>query len=212
MFDFGNAPIPIRNDLADAFRQVWTRLAQAGTWWSGAERVAIAAIGRAAYQGHRIPQDPLLSPPAREAAALLGEQPAAVTQELIATWESRGLDANRYVELIGIVAQVTAVDTFHRAMSLTLEPFPDPQPGKPSRETPASPARKTKAWVPMVGPPTIPTSLSAVPQEMAALEALHGSAYLSYPEMADPAVRKGLSRAQMELVAARTSAINECFF
>ena len=58
----------------------------------------------------------------------------------------------------------------------------------------------------------IPISLSAVPAEMAALEALHGPAYLAYDEMQDPAHTRGLTRAQMELVAARTSAINECFY
>jgi pyrroline-5-carboxylate reductase len=47
---------------------------------------------------------------------------------------------------------------------------------------------------------------------MEAMEALHGPAYLSFAEMTDPAIKKGLSRAQIELVAARTSAVNECFF
>jgi hypothetical protein len=212
MFEFTNAIVPIRDDLVAAFRHVWERLAKAGTWWSGAERVAIASVGRAAYQAQPIPLAASLPPPAREAAALLGKEPAAVTAELIATWEAQGLDANYYVELVGIVAQVTTVDTFHRAMSLELEPLPGPFPGEPSRETPDSPARKTRAWVPMVGPPTIPSSLSAVPAEMAAMEALHGPAYLSFAEMADPAIKKGLNRAQIELVAARTSAVNECFF
>ncbi len=211
MFEFENSTIPIRDDLATAFRHVWDRLASAGTWWTGIERVAIAAVGRAAYQDQPIPES-FLPPPGREAAALLGKEPAGVTEELIAEWEARGLEASAYVELIGIVAQVTTVDTFHRAMSLELEPFPDPRSGEPSRRIPSPPARRTRAWVPMVGPPTIPTSLSAVPEEMEALESLHGSAYLAYHEMADPAIQKGLTRAQMELVAARTSAINECFF
>lgn len=174
--------------------------------------MAIAEIARAAYQDQPIPESDLLLAPAREAAALLGKQPSATTAELIEDWKIRGLDANQYVELIAVVAQVTTVDTFHRAMGLELEPLPSPHPGAPSREIPAVPARRTRAWVPMVGPPTIPTSLSAVPTEMAALEALHGPAYLTYEEMSDPAIQKGLSRAQMELVAARTSAINECFF
>ena len=107
---------------------------------------------------------------------------------------------------------VTAVDTFHRALGLDLEPLPTPRSGKPSRALPDIPARKTKAWVPMVGPPSIPGSLSAVPDEMAALESLHGPMYLTYEEMDDPAIQKGLSRWQTELVASRTSAINECFF
>jgi hypothetical protein len=64
----------------------------------------------------------------------------------------------------------------------------------------------------MVGPPTIPASLSAVPAEMDALEALHGPMYLDYEEMGDPAITRGLTRTQMELIASRTSFINECFF
>jgi alkylhydroperoxidase family enzyme len=212
MFDFDQSEVPIRENLADAFRHVWGHLSTAGTWWSGPERVAIAEIARAAYQDQPIPEGDLLPVPAREAAALVGKQPSAITAELIQTWEIAGLDATQYVELIAVAAQVTTVDTFHRAMGLELEPLPYPQSGTPSRELPAVPARKTRAWVPMVGPPTIPTSLSAVPNEMAALEALHGPAYLTYEEMSDPTIQKGLSRAQMELVAARTSAINECFF
>ena len=47
---------------------------------------------------------------------------------------------------------------------------------------------------------------------MKSLEALHGPAYLTFQEMGDPAIQKGLSRAQIELVASRTSSINECFF
>jgi hypothetical protein len=143
---------------------------------------------------------------------LLSHEPAAVTEARISDWGSRGLSATRYVELVAIVSQLTAVDTFHRALGLDLAPLPVPQPGRPSRELPQPAATLTKSWVPMVGPPSIPTSLSAVPAEMAALEALHGPMYLSYEEMGDPAIARGLTRAQMELVASRTSAINECFF
>lgn len=212
MFEFTNSPIPIRTDLTDAFRHVWNRLGAPGTWWTGEQRVALAAVARAAYVDRPTPDDASLTEPARSAAELLAKEPAAVTEGMILEWESRGLDSNHYIELIAVVSQVTTVDTFHRAMGLDLEPLPTPHPGEPSRALPDSPARKTKAWVPMVGPPTIPASLSAVPAEMAALEALSGPAYLSYQEMSDPAIRKALSRAQMELVAGRTSAINECFY
>lgn len=212
MFEFTEAPLPIRTDLAESFRNVWQRLAAPGTWWTGAERVALADVARAAYEGTSAAAASVLPEPAGAAAALLGKTPAAVTEEQIASWEAQGMDANHYVELIAVVAMVTAVDTFHRGMELDLEPLPSPQPGAPSRLLSQTPAIRTKAWVPMVGPPTIPTSLSAVPAELEALEALHGPMYLSYEEMGNPAIQKGLSRAQMELVAGRTSAVNECFF
>lgn len=212
MFDFASSPLPVDDDRAEAFRHVWRRLAEPGTWWTGAERVSIASVARAAYESGESTEESGLPPAATEAAALLSHEPSAVTRERISDWESRGLGANHYVELIGIVGQVTAVDTFHRALELELEALPEAHAGEPSHELPKTPATVTKAWVPMVGPPTIPTSLSAVPAEMAALEALHGPMYLTYEEMGDPAVARGLTRAQMELVASRTSAINECFF
>ena len=191
---------------------MWQRLASPGTWWAGDERLAIAAAARSAYAFGETATDQDLAAPAAEAAALLAHEPAAVTREQIRDWAARGLSTNHYVELIGLVAQLTAVDTFHRALELELEPLPEAEPGEPSLELPDTAATLTKAWVPMVGPPTIPTSLSAVPADMAALEAPHGPLYLTYEEMSDPAVTRGLTRAQMELVASRTSAINECFF
>ena len=64
----------------------------------------------------------------------------------------------------------------------------------------------------MVGGASITQALSLVPAENAELERLHGPLYLTFDEMSDPAIHKGLSRPQMELVAARTSAHNECFY
>ncbi len=54
--------------------------------------------------------------------------------------------------------------------------------------------------------------ISAVPAEAAAQETLHGALYLSYPDMADLHAERGLTRAQMEFVAARVSYLNDCLF
>ena len=40
---YDDAPVPVREDLPAAHRRAWRRLAEPGTWWTGAERVAIAA-------------------------------------------------------------------------------------------------------------------------------------------------------------------------
>ena len=212
MFDFTSSPLPVRDDLTVAFRHVWDRMAAPGTWWTGAERVAIAGIARHAYDGGGSATGSTIPPAAQEAAALIAHRPAGVTEERIRRWQDQGLGPLRYVELVGVVSSLTAVDTFHRALELDLEDLPEPRQGKPIGQKAAQTATLTKAWVPMVGPPSIPVSLSAVPAEKAALEALHGPMYLSYEEMGDPAIVRGLSRAQMELVAGRTSAINECFY
>lgn len=64
----------------------------------------------------------------------------------------------------------------------------------------------------MVGTASITQALSLVPAENAALERYHGPMYLTFDEMADPGIERALTRPQMELVAARTSAVNECFY
>ncbi|MFP6683683.1 MAG: alkylhydroperoxidase-related (seleno)protein, partial [Polyangiaceae bacterium] len=38
----------VREDMLVAYRRAWDRLAEPGTWWTGAERVAIAAESRVA--------------------------------------------------------------------------------------------------------------------------------------------------------------------
>lgn len=211
MFNFSTAPLPVRPDLSSAFTAVWESMASPGTWWNGEERVAIARTARAEYQGEES-SDSALGPAATAAAKTLSRTPSATTSAMIASWETDGLSSNHYVELIGVVSRLVAVDTFCRGLGVDLKPLPNPEPGEPSHTSPETPATKTKAWVPMVGPATIPTALSAVPAEMDALEPLHGSMYLAYTEMGDPDIQRGLHRSQMELVASRTSAINECFF
>jgi len=51
-----------------------------------------------------------------------------------------------------------------------------------------------------------------VPAEMEAQRDIHGPLYLSYEQMGLANFQRGLHRSQMELVAATTSALNECFY
>ena len=44
-FSYAGAALPVREDLPATHRRAWRRLAEPGTWWSGRERVAIAAEG-----------------------------------------------------------------------------------------------------------------------------------------------------------------------
>src|SRR6185503_20020361 len=45
-FDYG--AITVRDDIRDAHGRLWEHLRAPGTWWTGAERVAIAADARQA--------------------------------------------------------------------------------------------------------------------------------------------------------------------
>lgn len=148
-----------------------------------------------------------------DAARTLGGEPGVIRRDTVDGWTAGGLDETGYVELVGIVSRLTAVDSFHRAMGLPLEPLPRPEPGEGSGAGLPSGAKRTRrSHAPTVGPPTIPSVLSAVPAENQAWMDLADAMYLTFAEMESPDIVKDLHRRQIEVVAARTSLLNECFF
>lgn len=201
--------LSLTDDYVPGLNREWHRLQSAGTWWTGAQRVAIAAVARAARSDEPTPRVELPQP-AVAAAARLSADPH-VDGPWLVDLERQGLAAAPYVELLGVVARLNAVDTFIFGIGGQLQPLPDPLEGKPTR-VPVADAAMNGGLVPTVGPASAPNSLSAVEAESAALLDLHGVLYLSLEEMGDLAIVKDLTRAQLEFVAARTSLINDCFF
>lgn len=199
----------IRQDLVDAVRATWEHVSRPGAVWTGRERVAIAAEVRRARAGEPPAGD--LPPVAAEASRLLAVAPATARKGWVAEVAAPPLSHAHYVELLAVVSRVIAVDTLARVLGKETDPLPGAVPGDPSGEI-ASAARPGAGWVPMVGGTSITQALSLVPAENAELERLHGAMYLTFAEMADPGITRGLTRTQMELVAARTSALNECFY
>jgi len=139
-----------------------------------------------------------------------------------------GLAVTAYVELVGIVAMVAGVDCFARALGMPPFPLPEPLPGPPTGQRPAA-AKPGGAWVPMIAPedavgaeadlygdgafvPNIVRALSLVPDHVRVLRRLSAAHYLPVEQIADPAARRTLDRTQTELVAARVSALNQCFY
>ena len=208
-FDFADVEVEVRTDIRRLFRREWDRLALPGTWWDGTERVAIARSARAA-RSRDVALPALLPEAAIEAAHQVSANPASIRRPWVDRMGS-GLGYHRYVEIVGIVSRLSAVDTFHNAIGSELESLPDPEPGEPSNSDEPL-ARSGAGWVPMVGGASITQALSLVDAESTAQEDMHGPLYLTYEGMAELDYVGGLSRAQMELVAARTSAINECFY
>ena len=211
---YDSADEPIRPELVEAFDRAWRSIAAAGAWWDGAERVAIAACTRAARidegseatgRGESLPRA------AQEAAALLSGSPAAVTEAWVSEI-SEAIGQHRYVELVGVVAMVSAIDTFHRLTGRPLAALPEPQPGEPTQEPAPDGLRRNRTWVSMVMP-LPPFVLGAVPSAMVAMNGLSEPLYMPHDEMGDPDWQRGeLHRTQMELVAASTSHVNECFY
>lgn len=248
-FDYGRnaSGLPVREDIQAAHRAYWAELARPGSWWSGQERVAIAAeVRRASTCALCAERKSALSP-----LSVGGEHdsggdlPAAAVDavhrvvtdasRLSRTWLEKlhadGLGEERYVELLGIVACVVNIDQFHRALGLPLEPLPAPVQGEPDAHRPEA-ARPGPAWVPWIpagkgtGPeadlypassktPNVYCALSLVPSAVRALGALSKVHYLGPGLVADPTATepgRSLTRPQIELLAGRVSALNECFY
>jgi hypothetical protein len=251
-FDYRDAPIEPRPDLAEAHRAAWRHVASPGTWWTGRERVLIAAETRlardcalcadrkAALSPYGIEGDHAsageLPRAAIEAAHRLTTDPGRLKREWVEELTGEGatdaqgrITMEQYVELIGVVTQVVSVDWFHIAMGLELEDLPNPEAGEPTRVRPPG-ARPEQAWVPMIQPANLDPAnedlygpkkrtgnviraMSLVPEEVRQLQALSGAQYLSLDQMMQLGTNfRAISRAQIELVAGRISALNECFY
>lgn len=166
-FDYGHSPIPVRADIAEAHRSFWQRLAGPGSWWTGAERVAIAAESRAAWhcqacQARRqalsaeLPDDAHgdsgpLPRRAVDAVHRIVTDPSRITRRWVDEHPPRGLSKAAYVELLGVVVAVLSIDEFHRALGLPPEPLPTARPGDPDRYSPTVLSEDT-GFVPMVPP------------------------------------------------------------
>ena len=246
--------IPYR--FAVAHRRAWRRIAEPGDWWTGAERVAIAAETRAAAE----------CPLCRERAAALSAasvqgkhlRPAGIAPDLLPEaavdaihaiiadsarlspeWYERiisadGMDDARYVDMLGVVVHVFSVDEFHRALGMPLEPLPEPVPGEPRRRR-SSKAEHLSGWTPIVQPwmcdpedrdiypgmawaANVLSALSLVPENVRWLAELSAAHYLPHHRVGSAmgvgvdGWNRAISRPQVELIAARVSALNECFY
>ncbi len=141
---------------------------------------------------------------------------------------ARGLSEGEYVEVVGLVATVMMLDTCLRALGLPERALPAPTAGEPTRYRPAG-ARKKAAWLPLVEPedaleadgPLYPNpkagyiyrGLSLVPQSLRDYWALANCHYMpgEYVYQFDKSIR-AIRRPQVEIVAARVSAMHQCAY
>ena len=205
MPDADDPTVPLPKRTVDGINRTRAHLGSPGTWWTGAERVAMVAAARSALAGGP-PVDEPWGPIVHRVAA----EPHTIDQTVVDdTAETIGVAP--YVELVGVISKAVAIDTMIRGLGIDELPLPEVQAGEPSRaEVPE--AKKRSAFVPMNGPAFPPAALSLVEAESAMLADLADTLYLSYEEMGDQTIVKGLPRHRLELVAARTSLINDCFY
>ncbi len=216
MSDDGPHDSPVDDRLAATIDRAWSHIASPGSFFTGMERVEIAALARARRHGHDRP-DTTLSTTVVETVETMAADAHTITAEWVAGREAAGVSRTAYVELLSVTCFAVVADTFEFGIGASglgdgLRALPEAIPGGPTG-TVDEEATIEGGWVPTVGPAFPPTGFSAIPAEHRFMHTLHRELYISVPKMFDlDLVRDGLARDQMELVAARTSLVNDCLF
>ena len=144
-----------------------------------------------------------------------------------------GLTDTEYTETVGVVARASALDVFARGIGVPSRALPTPQGGEPSRQRPAS-AQNEGAWVQSIpggrrggqeaidtygsdnpqAAPFVYRALSLVPEEVKGQIRNATAQYIRLEEFMNPefTLDPSITRLQVELVAARVSVINQCFY
>lgn len=181
-------------------------LSRSGTWLDATERLAVASVARSESPSGE------LSTQALEAARRMAHNPTTINAEWIDQLESSGLSRPAMAEILAVVSRQVAIDTFMFGVGAELTALPLPSDGLPTKQI-IEGAALNNGWLATVGPASPHTAFTSVPPEQDALGDLHAGFYLPMADIFDFTYeRDGLSRPQMELVAARTSHLNECFY
>ena len=166
-YQYTSSPYPIRQDLSDAYSEYWQVLAGPGSWFTGAQRVAIAAEVRNALvcpfcaerknalspynmAGEHL-SGTTLSTEAIDAVHRAITDQSRITQQYIQNNAEQGLSEEHYVELLSVALIVFSIDEFHRALGMPVEPLPEPRAGEPDQYRPLNTEHDT-GYVAMISP------------------------------------------------------------
>jgi hypothetical protein len=248
-FSYQHASYLIPDEKTTAYREAWRHIASPGNWWTGNERLAIAATVRAAtdcplclerttalspftVQGQHASAGPehRLAEPVIDAIHRICTDSARLTGSWVAGLINDRFSYGHYVEMLSVIVTVMSIDSFHQVLGMELEPLPKSQPGEPNHYHPAGAAIDV-AWVPMIYPENLTETdadiyfgaprtgnviraMSLVPDAVRMLHTLSAAQYLPTPQVMDMGATGSLTlqRPQTELLAARTSALNDCFY
>lgn len=219
-FTFADASVTVTDEIAESQRDAWAQLGKTGTWWSGSERLAIAARARLAFGQRATPpwsRDlPADQPGLPAETVAVVDQLALDAGKIDRDWASDAiakLGDGRYVELIAIVAVVVMVDIHTEAVGTEQAPLPAAAAGEPTGVRPEG-LGDIGAHVPVLDPfpfANVARALSLVPDANALFRQVSVPTY-SAPGFADLSWDTPLGRPQVELVASRVAAMNECFY
>ncbi len=141
---------------------------------------------------------------------------------------SSGLEEDEFIEIVSVCVQALAFDVFSTAIGMDLPPLPAAKAGDPLRCRPPG-AKTGPGWVATIGPKDagpdfldfyandshfyIRRSMTLVQQETRRLWDLLNHLYLEDPRLFElEGLDRGISRAQMEFLAARASSLLGCYY
>jgi hypothetical protein len=217
------------NDIEVKQRDTGREVAEPGDWLTGLERIAVwrevrdshtnsldrarrEAVSPSAVAG-RHDATAELSASAVEVVHRTASDPGRLTRR----WAEENISAlgeETYTELVGVTAIVTVLDRFDRAMGWPERPLPEPVDGEPAQVRPVD-VGDVGAWVSQSTGATranVSRTLSLVPVTNGSWRQLVDTHYSRGAEFTNLRWEFPLSRPQTELVAARTTALSECFY
>ncbi|RLV57707.1 hypothetical protein D5018_21115 [Parashewanella curva] len=213
------------------FNRIWERIAQPGYWWDATEKNAIAQVIRAAkprpvYDRKRKSITELLQAPTTGILSPLTidtiERIVTESGQLNTEWAKEVIEhlgEGAYAELIGITILLLPVDLFCRFLGVVPMPLPTPIVGEPTRQYPEN-LRDNGAWIRQtqeaIDDPNlvnVSRAISILPIENGLRRDLVETMYMEGHSFFDKIWKnKALSRPQLEILATKTSMINQCFY
>jgi hypothetical protein len=242
---YADAAVHVRDGLESIHQATWQHIASPGRWWDGKQRLSIAqevrnaqtckfckerknALSFASIKGTHIGSGELPNG-AIEAIHRTVTDPARLTEKWLQEYVLQDISEDQYVELLGVVSNVVALDIFSDGVGAVPYSLPDPQPGTSSSQRPSG-AKLNLAWVSTVAPedavgdekdmypggwkaPNIRRAMSLVPEESAKFFELCDEHYIPTKWIWDMDKQiRAITNTQIELVASRVSMLNGCFY
>jgi hypothetical protein len=231
--DYANSRYAVPVALVEAHRDAWSRIGAPGALWTGKQRIALVRESRRALDcdlcnRRRESPSPFTMGGTHRGGDTLGEQAVDLVHRLVndpgrltRRWfdsTSASLTVEGYVEAVSVVATAVVIDTLHRALGLEPPRLPRTSSGAPSGVFNPN-VRDEGAWVPMeprASDTPIETHLPAVPNIARSMSRVPAAVALFFRAFSPHYKLKGLdfaiSQAEAEFVAARVSALNQCFY
>lgn len=223
--------VAVRQDLAEAHRLAWDHVASPGSWWTATQRVELAAtILTALFEpeplvpwmkfsdADRLPETSEAPATAHDFVYRLARHAGTITAE-VHRQVADEVGELAFVELCALTSTVAAVGHFNRNIGRAVPALPEPAPGQPTGIKAEEVVEAELNWVPVAAPAdqtaAVRQAYTAVPAEQENTWRMGSAQYMPPDDMVHPDWSRGpdgLTRAQMELVAARVAQLRECFY